>query len=128
MSWAEGDYNADVSPSDESPRIFTLAEACELLPVVQRVTEDAVVEADALASRIEALTEDDPARDAIQAAWSVVVHRWAGQLREIGVEVKGLWLADFDNDQGYYCWKYPEARLSHYHGYEDGFAGRMTIV
>jgi serine/threonine protein kinase len=38
-----------------------------------------------------------------------------------------LWLVDFDNGQGYYCWSYPEATISHYHAYDDGFAGRMSI-
>ena len=46
----------------------------------------------------------------------------------MGLEVKGLWLVDFDNGEGYYCWKYPESVVCHYHGYEDGFAGRMKIV
>ena len=35
---------------------------------------------------------------------------------------------DFDSGEGYYCWRYPEAAVQHYHGYEDGFAGRMKIV
>ena len=46
----------------------------------------------------------------------------------MGLEAKGLWLVDFDNGEGYYCWQHPEASLSHYHGYEEGFAGRMKIV
>jgi len=25
-----------------------------------------------------------------------------------GLEVKGLWLVDFDNGSGYYCWRYPK--------------------
>jgi hypothetical protein len=34
---------------------------------------------------------------------------------------------DFDNGDGYYCWCYPEHSITHYHGYSDGFAGRMKI-
>ncbi len=113
---------------NESPRIFSLAEACELLPVVQRVTRDAVVEADAIAARLEDLPPDDPRRSATEHELSQVVEQWAQMLREIGVDAKGLWLADFDNGDGYYCWQYPEAIVSHYHGYQDGFAGRMKIV
>ena len=37
------------------------------------------------------------------------------------------WLVDFDNGEGYYCWKYPEDTVGHFHGYEDGFAGRISI-
>jgi hypothetical protein len=46
---------------------------------------------------------------------------------EMGIEVKGLWLIDFDNGSGYYCWRYPEESLQFYHSYEDGFRGRMRI-
>ena len=36
-------------------------------------------------------------------------------------------VVDFDNGEGYYCWRYPEETIGHYHGYDDGFAGRMKI-
>jgi hypothetical protein len=55
------------------------------------------------------------------------VDNWAEAVRAMGLEAKGLWLVDFDNGEGYYCWKYPEQVISHYHGYEDGFAGRIPI-
>ena len=108
-------------------RIFTLTEARELLPTVRRLTADAVQEADALAVRLEQIEENDPRRDRLGASLNDVVAGWARRLQDLGVEVKGLWLVDFDNGEGYYCWAYPEDSLSHYHGYEDGFAGRMTI-
>ena len=56
-----------------------------------------------------------------------IVNGWADEVRALGVEVKGLWLVDFDNGEGYYCWKYPEDTVGHYHGYEEGFAGRISI-
>ena len=37
-----------------------------------------------------------------------IVEAWAEAVRALGLEVKGLWLVDFDNGEGYYCWKYPE--------------------
>ena len=56
-----------------------------------------------------------------------VVHGWIRQLTELGVEIKGLWLVDFDSGAGYYCWKYPEVSLEYFHGYEEGFAGRLPL-
>jgi hypothetical protein len=56
------------------------------------------------------------------------VTAWAEAVQDLGAEAKGLWLVDFDAGNGYYCWKHPEATVSHYHGYDDGFAGRMKIV
>jgi hypothetical protein len=44
------------------------------------------------------------------------------------VEVKGLWLADFDSGDGYYyCWQLGEEDIEHFHRYEVGFAGRRPI-
>ena len=53
----------------------------------------------------------------------------AGRLRfrRSDSQAKGLWLVDFDNGEGYYCWSYPEPAITHYHGYDDGFAGRISI-
>ena len=52
---------------------------------------------------------------------------WARTLGKEGLEAKGIWLVDFDNGSGYYCWRYPEDSLQFYHSYEDGFQGRMRI-
>jgi hypothetical protein len=70
-----------------------------------------------------------PERTAEEAQGEVdrVVTEWARALMERGLEVKGLWLVDFDNGSGYYCWRYPEDGLHFYHSYEEGFSGRMRI-
>jgi hypothetical protein len=99
-----------------------------MLPRVRAVTEGAVREVDQLSSVIQHLGEADPARARTLANLEVVVAGWTGQLQEMGLEVKGLWLVDFDNGDGCYCWKYPEVAILHYHGYDEGFAGRMKIV
>ena len=39
----------------------------------------------------------------------------------------GLGLIDFDNGSGYYCWRWPETDLAYFHGYEEGFGGRIRI-
>jgi hypothetical protein len=48
-------------------------------------------------------------------------------MEALGLEIKGLWLVDFDNGSGYYCWRWPEPALEYFHGYEAGFAGRARI-
>lgn len=64
---------------------------------------------------------------AAQAETDAVVQSWAQDLIARGLEIKGLWLVDFDNGSGYYCWRYPEERLDFYHSYDEGFGGRMRI-
>jgi hypothetical protein len=111
-----------------APRpIFSLQQARELLPHVKHVTADAVRRAESLASQLNGLAEDDPDHVSLTAALREVVNGWAADVRSLGLEAKGLWLVDFDNGEGYYCWCYPEESITHYHGYGDGFAGRVTI-
>ena len=96
-------------------KIFSYEEAAALLPEVQRLTDIAVEEVEALAS--------DAPRDAGQQ----VVAKWAEAVMGMGIEVKGLWLIDFDNGSGYYCWQHPEPSLQHFHGYDEGFGARVKL-
>jgi hypothetical protein len=116
-----------MEPVPEHHAIFSLQDARDLLPEVKHVTADAVRRAEALASQLQGLADDDPEHVTLSAALSEVLSGWAEQMRLLGLEAKGLWLVDFDNGEGYYCWSYPEPAITHYHGYEDGFSGRMTI-
>jgi hypothetical protein len=112
--------------STEHP-IFSLQSARELLPQVKHLTAEAVRAAEAVAAELQRMPETHPDHEALSTTLRNIVNDWASQLSELGVEAKGLWLVDFDNGEGYYCWSYPEETLSHYHAYEDGFAGRMKI-
>jgi hypothetical protein len=112
----------EAMPEDPKKKLFSYAEACAMLPDVRRITDEA-------RGRIEELQGDGGGaglREA-QSAADQVIRGWAQSLTERGLEVKGLWLVDWDNGSGYYCWQYPEAGLHFYHSYEDGFRGRVRI-
>jgi hypothetical protein len=95
-------------------RTFTYEQAVALLPEIQRLTTEA-------ADRIDEMTTDDPAE------YQQVLTEWAEAMTGLGVEVKGLWLVDFDSGAGYYCWRHPEPALEYYHGYDEGFSGRVKL-
>lgn len=95
-------------------KIFSYEEAAALLPEVQRLTSEA-------AARVEAIP-DDAVED-----YQQIVAKWAAAIIRMGIEVKGLWLIDFDSGSGYYCWKHPEPSLQFFHGYEEGFGGRVQL-
>jgi hypothetical protein len=107
--------------------IFSLDEARALLPQVKHLTADAVRRAETLAGQLQGLAEDNPEHLSLSESLRDVVAGWAEEVRALGLEAKGLWLVDFDNGEGYYCWSYPEPAITHYHGYGDGFAGRISI-
>jgi hypothetical protein len=109
--------------NEHARRIFSFAEARVLLPEIRKITEIACERVEEL--RREAEQGGDAQR--LETEAKLVVQVWASALQERGVEVKGLWLADFDNGSGYYCWRWPETALEYYHSYEDGFRGRMRI-
>ena len=121
-------YNAPVPGRQRPCRTFTLADAQRMLPDLRARTERAVDRAHGLVEELEQLSKTDPRRTAMLETMDGVVTSWARDLRTMGLDVKGLWLVDFDTGEGYYCWKYPEPAVQHYHGYEDGFAGRMKVV
>jgi len=110
-----------------SERRWTLEAARELLPDVRVRTSRAVEEAEALALERDLHAAGSPEREALDQRIEAVVARWAREMEALGLEVKGLWLVDFDSGSGYYCWQWPEERLEYYHGYEGGFAGRGRI-
>jgi regulator of sirC expression with transglutaminase-like and TPR domain len=97
-------------------KVFTLDQARELLPKVKEITSEAVF-------KFARLAEGEETEDERQG----VVGEWAREVLALGAEIKGLWLVDFDSGAGYYCWKYPEQSLEFFHGYEEGFAGRLPL-
>ena len=99
----------------EPKRTFTLDQARKLMPRVQELTAAAV-------ERYSRLPGD------LEDARLEVVQQWAEDIQRLGVEIKGLWLVDFDSGAGYYCWKYPEPALNHFHSYEEGFSGRVPLA
>lgn len=110
-----------------SERRWTLEAARVLLPDVRTRTARAVAEAEALAEEQAGHAEGSAGRLALAERIEGVVTRWAREMEALGLDVKGLWLVDFDSGSGYYCWQWPEERLEFYHGYDEGFAGRGRI-
>ena len=106
-------------------RIFTYEDALALLPEVQRRTASAVEMIEALSPEGEEEADDAPAEPSEE--YQKIVGEWAESLMELGLEIKGLWLVDFDNGSGYYCWQWPEESLQYFHGYDEGFRGRVKL-
>ena len=109
-------------------RVFTLEEAKALNPDVRSMTGPVFQLAASLAEELNKLEEQDDARaEALRDRLQVLVESWADGIRDLGADVKGLWLVDFDSGDGYWCWAYPEENLEHWHSYEGGFGSRVLI-
>jgi hypothetical protein len=109
-------------------RRFTLEDAQVMLPTVQAITEKSVAAVTVVEFQLAALKGAAKRRAELEQEYFSIINQWAETIHELGCEAKGLWLVDFDNGEGYYCWKYPEASLGYFHDYSSGYSGRMKIT
>jgi hypothetical protein len=107
-------------------RQFTLDEARVILPVIRRITGFAHEEVKKLTSQLALISARDR-KAVIEDQVQDVFKEWYAKIRKLGCEAKGMWLVDFDSGEGYYCWHYPEADVDHFHGYSEGFRGRVKV-
>jgi hypothetical protein len=113
--------------AEDEPRHWSLATARAIVGEVRRRTAEAVEAVEALEARRGQVTVGGPERVAVEQELARAVGGWVRAMEALGVEVKGPWLVDFDNGRGYYCWRWPEEQLEYFHGYDEGFAGRVRI-
>lgn len=111
----------------DDTRVFTLAEAEELFPLVRTITEAAWRELEPVRHRLESMIPANPRIREVEREYEAIVKRWMAKMNRLGLVVKGLWLVDFDTGDGYLCWKFPELRIGYYHGYQEGFMGRRPL-
>lgn len=112
----------------KSSKIFSLNEINSLLPLIYRITEEYSKEVKYLMACVEAFPSKNSDRCVeLQDKINYLIQKWQNKMERMGGKPKGLWLADFDNGNGYYCWKFPETTITHAHGYQDGFTGRRLI-
>lgn len=115
-----------MTSSPDTTKTFTYEEAQKLMPEVVDLTRSAVEKIDSLFAGNAVGTGEEIA-DEVLDEYNEIVDGWAEAILDMGIDVKGLWLVDFDSGSGYYCWKYPEPALSHFHGYDEGFQGRVKL-
>ena len=93
-------------------KLFNLAEAQELWPLVRKITEKHQQDLEPIQRRLNLMLANDPRRKCVEAEYSNVVATWRTKLEQLGVDVAGLWSVGFNVGEGFLSWKYPELSLS----------------
>ena len=107
-------------------RFFSLEEAKSLLPVVRRITRRSYEEARQVSAQLSYISDPQRKKE-LERSLQVTFYRWQRKVRKLGCQGKGMWLVDFDSGQGYFCWIYPEPEITFFHGYDEGYRGRVRI-
>lgn len=108
--------------------LFNLEEARAILPIVRRITQTMSEKVDALIADLESAPSDSKGETApIEREINLCIHQWNEKIKKLGAIPKGLWLVDFEFGRGYYCWKFPEIDILHWHPPEDDYTGRRPL-
>ena len=109
------------------PRMFTLAEAQALFPLVRTITRAAHDELEPARRKLEGMIPGNPLLHEVERQYEGVVKRWVAKMERLGLVIKGLWLVDFDTGDGYLCWRFPELKIGHFHDYHEGYSARRAL-
>ena len=130
-------------------RIFTLAEANAMLPLVRSITRDLVKLSREVVDRHQRvehlragrrITTGDPYDEELVHVEEELtkdrerLHEYVQELRQLGVEPKsGVdGIVDFpmilEGELVYLCWKYGEREIQHWHSLDGGFADRRPLT
>ena len=109
-----------------SKTVFTLHEANSLLDIVNKITAKYQ---NILNENLKLIEQEQNSniKAELKIAAQEIIDRWNMKIKKLGAKPTGIWNADFDFGEGYYCWRYPENSISHWHGYSEGFINRKTI-
>jgi hypothetical protein len=109
--------------------VFSLEEAQELLGVIFRITKTYSEKVEGLIGRLDTLPPgSDALASSLETQVNGLISEWQTKVQKLGALPKGLWIADFDSGDGYYCWKYPERKIEFWHKYTDGFSKRVRVA
>lgn len=109
-------------------RISNIDDANGIIRIILHFTKQMSVDVDRIIHRLEAMDPQDVERARVlEAEVEAIIEAWNQKVRKLGAQPKGLWMADIDAGDGFYCWKYPETEINYWHDYKSGFPGRISL-
>ncbi len=110
-------------------RTFSIQEAQETLSVIYHITQKYSDDVEFMTRQLESFEKQNKkAANDLEKKINRKIDEWQTKIERLGAIPRGLWLADFDSGEGYFCWMYPEKTIEHWHGYADGFSQRTQLT
>jgi len=110
-----------------SRKDWTYEEALKIFPKVKQITEEFYYYVSELSRELEERILPENEQEEKEEEIKLSIQNWTKEILALEIDVKGVWLVDFDNGEGYYCWRLGEETILFEHNYEEGFAGRKLI-
>lgn len=108
-------------------KLFNLAEARDLLPLIRSITEKHQSVLAPLQARLHKMLSNDPRRSGPEREFEEIVSQWRTKVEQLGVRVSDLWVVEFNVGEGFLCWRYPELSLNYFRPLDASFAQRVII-
>lgn len=116
---------------EERPRIFTLAEANEVVPELADFTGEVLRELDVIRQRhgIDGSRKEVSVPEAVLQRVEKLLKSWTERALELGGSPKGYFTVDFQTQDPelLYCWTYGEDEITHTHKVWENFSHRRPI-
>lgn len=111
-------------------RVFKLKELQELIPVILRITKKSKDEVDESLNRLYSLSENGEVSEESRQLEREIdgkIIAWQKKIKMLGGLPKGMWQADFDAGDGYFCWMFPEDKIEYWHRYSENHGKRISL-
>ena len=110
-------------------KVFSLAEANEVVPRVVDLTASVVRDLDVIRQRYKQDPDEGEGPAWVLTEVEAALSGWSEKVAELGAVPKGYFTVDFPSvdPELLYCWTYGEERISHTHKVWENFSHRRKI-
>ena len=112
-------------------KVFSYAEANEMVPKVSALTERVIRELDGIRqiSSPDAEPAESAISDSVLQEVEQVLRTWSEQVEELGGRPKGYFTVDFQSidPEMLYCWNYGEDSIGYTHKVWENFSHRRPL-
>ncbi len=118
--------------AESSAKVFTLAEANRLVPIVAELTAEVVDNLNQIRQQCKIGSDEQTAGvpEPVVKEIEQLLHGWSEQVIELGAHPKGYFTVDFQSmdPELLYCWSYGEDRISFVHKVWENFSHRRPLA